>query len=673
MSINPQLQEKIDLLNKWDEAYYSNDAPLVSDEKYDLVKDYVLKNLPPESTELKELLKKIGHTPSTGWSKETHIINMGSQLKVSNQTDIRSWWSSTLAKVGEKNAVSVLEEKMDGFSLEVKYKNGKLSSAVTRGDGSFGENITHNARRFRGLPGILPISKDIVVRGEGILFAADFEHIQQLTGRVYKNPRSAASGISRRYDGTYSEFVRFIAFDINANVETEESKIEVLKKLGFETVPAVKCLDIEEIIIKYEEYKTKIRDTLAYDIDGLVLKVNDLEYQDKLGYLNNKPLGQIALKFSSDQAITKLRDISLQIGRTGKITPVALLEPIELMGSMITKASLHNFAYIEGAFISPEAEVVIEKKGDIIPQVVDLVTAGKGYTKPDVCPSCGKSLYWDTVNLWCKSKKCREKEIARILYWVKVLDIKGYSSSFIDKLWDSGKVRNVHDLYKLKEEDLSSIDGFGAKTIIGFLEAIKENSTMLLEQFIIALGIPTVSTSTAQVLVEKFKTWDAISKVTVSDLEALPGFAKVSAENAVKGIQEIADMASDLLMFITIKEKKKGSLTGLSFCVTGSLNRISRKEFEAFVKENGGTFKSSIASDLSYLVTNTPNSGSGKNAKVAKINEKLATDGSPGIKIITEDEFFKLAGAEPTKEVVENPKEVKKDDDDPILEFHPLF
>lgn len=669
MTLSDDIKEKIKLLEKWDEAYYNQDTSLVPDEKYDLVKDYVYRKLPPDSPELKTFLQKVGHKVSSGWKKEPHTIAMGSQNKVSNIDEIRDWWKALLKDIEEKEPKAVLQHKIDGFSVELKYQSGRLVAAVTRGDGSIGENITGNAVRFRDVPHVLPIDVDVVVRGEGYITKDDYEEIQSITAQRYKNARNAASGISRRYDGQFSEFVRIIAYDVNAKVSTEIGKIEVLKKLGFNAVTTYSCANLDEILNKYQEYKDSARTLLPYGIDGLVLKLDSLSSQELLGELGNRPNGQVALKFNSDQAITTLNEISAQVGRTGKVTPIGVLEPVELMGSTVSKATLHNFAWIEANFISPGAEVVIEKKGDIIPQVVDIITPGKGYSRLDSCPACGGPLDWDSVNLWCKNDGCKGRETARIGYWMKTLDMKGYSDSFVQKLWDTGKVRNVGDLYRLTPDDLADIDGLGVKTAKGFLQALKDTSSMYLEQFIVALGIPTVSTSTAQFLVDTFKTWDRIISLNAGDLQIMPGFAKVSAQNTVQGIHEILGMAEELLEVITIKEKKKGSLSGLSFCVTGSLSTMSRKEFEAFVVDHGGTFKSSVAAGLNYLVTNTPDSGSGKNAKVAKINSKIDSEdlAEKEIKIITEKEFLQLTGDTPLS------AEPDVEDSGPTLEFHPLF
>ena len=558
------------------------------------------------------------------------------------------------------------------FHLETKYKVGIFNGGITRGDGNIGENISANVKKFRHVPHVLKIKKDVIVRGEGFITKENYDKIQKLTGNKYKNSRNAASGVSRRYDGSHSEYVQVLAYDINANVTTEIEKIKILQELGFKAVPTFFCDSLSKVLEIYKDYKDKVRDTLEYNVDGLVLKLNSIELQERMGVTDNRPDGQIALKFNSDQAITILNEIVPQVGRTGKITPVGILKPVELMGSTVTKATLHNYSYIEENFITPGATVTIEKKGDIIPQVVDVITPGKEFKRPTVCPSCGGPLIWDQVNLWCENEGCREREINRILYWIKVLDMKGFSLSFVEKLWDTGKIKKISDLYSMNPDSLLSIDGLGAKTIKSFFETLENKKEMYLEQFIVALGIPGASKGTAEDLVKYFGPWDNILRVRQTDLLKISGYAEVSAETVCSGIAEVADMAKELLKVIKIKEKRKGTLTGVSLCVTGSLESMSRKEFEDLVVNEGGSSKSGIAAGLNYLVTNTPDSGSGKNSKVMYLNKKFDDEGTPEkkIKIITEKEFIKLAKIE----IKPESSDTKKDDSsEPNLEFEPLF
>jgi DNA ligase (NAD+) len=634
-------------LDELDNAYY-NEQSLIDDSEYDAFKEKVYKLLPPEHPRL----DKVGHEVASSWEKKKHVIAMGSQNKVSSEDAIRNWVKKIRVELGLSNIEFVLQHKIDGFSLENVYNHGKLVASVTRGDGFIGEDINPNAKLFRQLPIEILLDKSVVTRGEGVLHKKDYDPIQDQRKKAgekpYKNSRNAASGISRRLDGTYSKYIRVITYDINAKVEKETDKIAILQKMGFTTVETFICHSIEEIIAIYKSIRDNQRDKYPYEIDGLVLKLNDINLQEKLGTKKNRPEGQVALKFDSEKVVTTIIGIILQIGRTGKITPVVKLEPVDLMGSTITRASVHNFSYMVEMGIGIGAEVTIEKKGDIIPQVTEVIMDGDPFEKPTKCPSCGGPIEDDGVTMWCRNEVCKERDVNRIVYWIQALDMKGFSEKFVERLWDLGKIRSVSDLYKLTVDDFIAVDGIGEKTIKAFFKTMKDTSEVYLEKFITALGIPTCSTSTAEVLVERFGSWEKIACVEPSELEKISGFAATSALSVCSGIAEIKDIADDLLKVIKIKEKKKGILTGKSFCVTGSLTSMGRKEFQKVVVDRGGTAKDTVSEGLTYLVTNDKDSGSSKNRKAEKL----------GVRIINEDEFLNLIGGYKKKEEI---KEEKKE------------
>lgn len=633
--MNDKLIGWLKKLDEYDSAYYNNES-LIDDAGYDAFKDRVFRNLPPDHPRL----NKVGHAVCSSWSKMAHTIAMGSQNKVSSENEITAWVKKTLAELGLSKVQWVLQHKIDGFSLELCYNNGCLKSGLTRGDGHTGENIYENVQLFRQIPLITPITNDIVVRGEGVLHKRDYDLIQKETNNHYKNARNAASGISRRLDGTHSKYVRVIAYDINAKVKLETEKIEILQKLGFTTVETFICHSIEEIIAIYKSIRDKQRNKYDYEIDGLVLKLNEINLQEKLGTKRNRPEGQVALKFESEKGVTTILGIQLQVGRTGKITPVAKLEDVELMGSTIKRASVHNFAYMLEMCIGVGAEVTIEKKGDIIPQVTEVIMEGDPFPKPEVCPSCGGPVEDDGVNIWCRNEVCKERDTNRIVYWIQTLDMKGFSERFVSRLWDLGKIRSVSDLYKLTADDFIAVEGIGERTIKSFFATIEETKELYLEKFITALGIPTCSKTTSGILVERYESWDKIACVVPSDLEKIAGFAETSAHSVCNGISEIKSMAEDLLRVIKIKEKKKGILTGKSFCVTGSLSSMGRKEFQKIVVDLGGIAKDSVSEGLTYLVTNDKESGSSKNVRAQKL----------GVKLINEDEFITIIGGLNKKE-----------------------
>ena len=643
--LSEDLKRDLSKLDAWDDAYY-NKTELVDDATYDAFLNNVLHRLPSNHPRL----SKIGHPICSAWEKSKHIIFMGSQNKVTTEEAISEWVSQTLEKLSIKQAVWVLQHKIDGFSLELQYSR-LLKKALTRGEGLLGEDIKDNAMLFRYIPHKIIVDKIVAVRAEGVIYTNDFECINATlsTENKYKNARNAAAGIGRRLDGHNCKFIRAIAYDVNANVERETDKINTLRKLGFKTVESYPCTEISQILEVYRNVRDNVRDNLPYHIDGLVLKLDSLKLQDKLGIDRGRPKGQIAFKWEADKGFTTIKNIVIQLGRTGRLTPIAEFEPVNMSGSTITFASVHNFDYIKNNKIGPGAEVSLTKRGEIIPQIEDVLMPGEDFIKPTKCPSCGGPLVDDSVNLWCRNKGCREREVNRILYWVQTLDMKGFSGKFIEKLWDSGKLKSVADLYRLKEDDFISMDGIGEKTVKAFFEVLKDTSEMFLEQFIVALGVPTCSKSTAAILVENFGTWDKIVAVTPNDLQKLPGFAETSSTTVCEGIAEVADMAAELLKVIKLKTKKAGPLTGMSFCVTGSLAAMGRKEFYELVIEKGGVAKNSVSEGLGFLVTNDTDSGSAKNQKAKKY----------GVKIINEEAFFKLAGDSPAKE--QKKEDSKKD------------
>lgn len=654
---NLKIEEAIAQLNKYDEAYY-NGVSTISDDAYDAFKKSILDILPEDHV----LRHKVGHMVSSSWPKKSHRMFMGSQNKVSDESSIIEWIENIYKKLNNKNIKFIVQYKIDGLSLGCYYKKGVIQDVLTRGDGFSGESIVNNAINFRELPYSLAVLKDINVRGEGYLSNKYFDVIQKRTQNKYKNARNAVSGICRRLDGDCSHFVDVFAFDINAEVKTETEKIETLKKLGFNVVPTSYCSTIDSILKIYRDTRDTTRKTLPYGIDGLVLKVDNLDFQKELGIEHNRPVAQIALKFDSEEETTTIEDIKLQVGRTGKIVPIAILTPVELMGSTVKKASLHNFRYIVENQIGIDAVVSIEKCGDIIPQVSDLVLAGKNYINPEVCPSCGKPIEDDGVNLWCKNKRCKEKEINRINYWMNVLDIKGFSNKFIEKLWDLGKINCAGDLYKLKPEDFEEVEGIGSKTIKNFFKVLEDTSEMYLETFIRALGISSCSVSTSAVLVQNFKDWDTIKTIKPEDLAKIPGYGISSATTICEDMREIFDMADELLSVIKIKQKKIGNLNNKSFCATGSFTNMSRKSFQDIVTENGGIVKNDVGKGLDYLVSNDSNSGSSKNEKAKKY----------GVKVISEKEFMALIGTS-VEAKAEEKKEKDKKDSGVTLVYNNIF
>jgi DNA ligase (NAD+) len=617
------LEKNIRLLEQYDNAYY-NESEMVSDAVYDALKDKTLPFLPPDHP----LLSKIGHPPLTGIKKIQHSIFMGSQNKVINEEEITKWVNGVTSKL-TKTPVFVIQHKIDGFSLAAKYVNGKLDRVLTRGDGTTGEDITENAKMFRDLPHTLPNKESVEVRLEGYISKENWKKLVEKTGQKYKNARNAASGISRGYDGDNCQYISAIAYDIDKYNSCEESKIQSLRMLGFNVVNSLMLTNgLSEVLEVYNGYK-ETRDKLIYEIDGLVLKVNETKLQDLLGIEHNKPNGQVALKFEAAEGISKILDIIPQVGRTGAIFPVAVIEPVDILGATITRVGMHNYGYIKDLNATIGSMVVIERRGDIVPKLVEVIDGGGEFPIPSKCPSCGEDTRFDGIQLWCDNDNCDSRKIATLLNWIVELGIKGLSDSFVEKIYKYG-IKDIHEMYTMSVEDLNSA-GVGDAAMTLFINELDRTSKMSLTKFIAALGMPSVGLSKAEILVSNFKTWDAIKKVTPSDFDKIYGFADISSNNVCNEISKVKDEADKILNFIVL-EDKVGPLSGMSFCVTGALVSMKRDGFKDLVLNNGGSFKTSVSNGLTYLVTNDKDSGSSKNQKAAKY----------GTKIIDEEEFLNL-------------------------------
>lgn len=601
----------LDLINEYDNAYY-NGTPLVSDLEYDKIKGS-LKNI-----------SKVGHPPVSNWPKVELAMFMGSQNKAKNLDEFTDW---TVKFTG--NAF-VIQEKIDGFSMELVYLGGKLTRASTRGDGVIGENIIENAMMFQDLPKTIQIENELKVRVEGYISKSDYD---SLSGE-YKTARNAASGISRRYDGSQCNKISVFAIDIDdedfkKNFKeklSELGKIQALKSVGFKT-PGFYVGNRSEVESLYREYIGGKRDNLNYDIDGLVIKINDLHTQYDLGIENERPVGQIALKFDAAFGQTIVNFIRPQIGRTGLLVPVADHDPVDILGATHTTTGLHNYGYVVEKRIVPGCEVVIEKRGDIIPKCSEVLSGSGDPQIPQHCPDCGSNLHFDGVNLWCQNKECSGRKLNYVLHWFDTIGMKGFSESFFKTLISLG-AKEIHQIYAVDKDMIE--DRFGKKTADNFFKELNRTMTMSEATFIAALGVSGLGMSKSEVIVNRFG-FEKVFDLTPQELSGVYGFAETSAESICRGLSESKDVAKRLMAEIVVKSFD-GALSGKTFCVTGSLKTMERKDFKQLVIENGGTFKTGVSMGLDYLVTNTPNSGSSKNQKAQKY----------GTKLITEDEFLGL-------------------------------
>jgi len=619
------LVKQLEDLIRYHRNLYYNTQPEISDEEYDVLVDE-LKKLDPNN----HIFSEIGKDSATGFTKRNHIIFMNSQSKVNNSKEFLKW----VRKISCPKLLVQL--KLDGISIEIQYMNGTQTFSVTRGDGEVGDDITKNVKKMRGY--IPYISKKFsgAVRAEIILPHNTF---QKKYTTQYANCRNTASGISKRKDGKGCEDLLLIYYDILSindiiKFKTEINKIEWIKTQKFNVVDS-KIFDKAEEIVKYRENMIKMRDQLEFDIDGLVVKCNEINLED-----TNRitPMKQIAFKFPSQSVISVLNDIEWSVSG-GTLTPVAIINEVEIAGTKVRRASLSNPDEIKRLGLKIGSVIIISKRGDIIPKV-EKVVENPPYAKeinyPIKCESCGTKLTNVGVKLFCPNEKCPSREFHRLEVWIKVLGVKFFGEKLLRKLFDNNKIKEIADLYDLRIEDISKLEGQGersAEVALGNLLNINEIS---LAKFIAAFNIENVGESIATLITDAgYNTLESIKNAKVNELAKIGGIGEINAQLIIKGINNLYDEMISVLNkgIIKIKEPlKEGKLKGKSFCFTGALKLMTRDQVKNLLEENGGIFKNSITKNLDYLVSNDPNSGSEKNIKAKEYR----------IKIISEEQFLKL-------------------------------
>jgi len=607
------------------QAYYNTGHPIMSDLEYDALEEMIRQADPNHP-----LFEKIGAEPSSAWTEATHSVSMGSLDKVHTEEDVLKWAKKF------PGSIFSLQIKLDGLSVSIDYEHGIFKKGITRGDGIKGEDISQNIRRMKFFVYALPGCPDLTasVRAEIMLSHEDFDKINETLpdGKKYSNPRNAASGISRRLDGTYCKYLNLTYYDITEPLD-EDKKLHRLSELGF-FVPINFTGTIDYIVNEFNAFKLK-RASLPFGIDGMVIKACDQNIQKSMGMSKNRPRAQRAWKFDPPFASTTLLKVTWEIGRTGIATPLGHVSPVTIDGSVIRKATLHNVAEIARLGIGIGDIIALEKAGDIIPKIRSVIEHKNSPIEiPKNCPSCGSELENDGIRLMCLSDECPRKNFTRILNWIKVVEIDQFGESLAEELSQQGKLKSIADLYRLQRDDISSIEGWGELSADTIMQNIEKSRGISAEKMLTAVGIPGISVSTAGELLKQYGSIPALFNVTIEQLITVKGFSDVSAGNVVAGLKKYQDEIQGLLKIITleIKEKAEGVLSGKSFCFTGEMS-LPRSQFQAMVTRHGGKNLSSVTKDLSYLVCNE-DKGSSKSQKAEKY----------GVKIIDETSFLGMIG-----------------------------
>ena len=652
--------------------YYNEDNPIISDMEYDfLIRE--LKELEQKYPELLEYNKngenspteKIGGTASEKFSKVRHRVPMLSLSNTYNISEIEDFDKRVkkiiLAENIENNSKEleyILELKLDGLSISLIYENGILVQAVTRGDGQVGEDVTENIREIPTIPKKLKENISLEVRGEIILPISSFNRINQEREDegedVFANPRNAASGTIRQLDKTIVAergldcYLYYLVNAENYGIKTHLESIEYIEKLGFKTTKIFeKYTDfkkLEEAIDKWHDDRKK----LDYETDGLVIKVNNFSLYETLGYTTKSPRWAIAYKFPAEQVKTKLMDVTFQVGRTGVITPVAELEAVNLSGSVVKRASLHNFDEIRRKDIKIGDNVIVEKAAEIIPQVVNVVFNDRTgeeieIQEPANCPVCNSELAHEEglVALKCHNPLCPEKVKRQIAYFVSrdAMNISGLGDKIVEKFIELGKIKTIVDIYSLKEyrEELENLEKMGQKSVDNLINNIEASKNRDFSKVLYALGIPFVGKFNANLLTKNFKNIENLKNQSIENLLSVKGIGDKVAiavntflnnENNWKIITDLQNIGLQFAINESdLKEIADNPIKGKNFLATGKLQKYKRNDIKDIILSKGGNYLSAVSKNLDFLIA-----GEKAGSKLEKA-EKL------GIRVLTEEEF----------------------------------
>ena len=654
--------------------YYNEDNPVISDMEYDfLIRELkeLEKNYPEflgnEEDGESSPTEKIGGIASEKFSKVQHRVPMLSLSNTYNISEIEDFdkrikkiiWTENVEN-NSKELEYILELKLDGLSISLIYENGELVQAVTRGDGQVGEDVTENIKEISTVPKKLKENVSLEVRGEIILPISSFNRINQEREDegedVFANPRNAASGTIRQLDKTIVAergldcYLYYLVNAENYGIRTHLESIEYIEKLGFKTTKIFeKYTDfkkLEEAIDKWHDDRKK----LDYETDGLVIKVNNFSLYEILGYTTKSPRWAIAYKFPAEQVKTKLMDVTFQVGRTGVITPVAELEAVNLSGSVVKRASLHNFDEIRRKDIKIGDNVIVEKAAEIIPQVVNVVFDDRTgeeikIQEPANCPVCNSELAHEEglVALKCHNPLCPEKVKRQIAYFVSrdAMNISGLGDKIVEKFIELGKIKTIVDIYSLKEyrEELENLEKMGQKSVDNLINNIEASKNRDFSKVLYALGIPFVGKFNANLLTKNFKNIENLKNQSIENLLAVKGIGNKVAiavntflnnENNWKIIIDLQNIGLQFAINESdLKEIANNPIKGKNFLATGKLQKYKRNDIKDIILSKGGNYLSAVSKNLDFLIA-----GEKAGSKLEKA-EKL------GVRVLTEEEFEK--------------------------------
>lgn len=636
----------IDTLNKWAYEYYVLDNPSVADREYDALYDEL--RAIEESTgevEFDSPTKRVGGEPVKGFERHAHVHRLYSLDKSVTYEQLTAFFTRIKKVVPDPHFT--VEYKFDGLTMCLTYEGGRFVRATTRGNGVEGEDVTAQCLTIKSFPLTIAYKGLLEVQGEAVIRLSVLEEYNKTAREQLKNARNAAAGAIRNLDPkvTAERKPEILFYNVNymseGELATQEAHFEFLKDNGFKVFPFLRVCSTEEDVISAVEEIEVERKSLDVLTDGAVIKLNDATVREQIGYTDKFPRWAMAFKFEAEEAETTVNEVRWQVGRTGKLTPLAEVEPVDLGGVTVRRATLNNLGDIKKKDVKINSRVLIRRSNEVIPEILGCI----GHTdnsvevqKPEICPFCGQPLTETGANLFCTNRYCKPRIVATLTHFASkgAMDIEGFSEAAATLAHDVLKVTRPSQLYSLTADDLAKLEGFKDKKIKNLLTAIEKSRTVALDRFIFALGVDGVGKVASKALAERFKSVEALSGATEEELVALDDIGEITARAIVGWFADGANReeVKELLKNVTVKTVEKsvdsGIFGGQSVVLTGTLAEFTRGEAQKIIEENGGVCQSSVTSKTTLVIA-----GEAAGSKLAKA-QKL------GIKIIDEAQFKEM-------------------------------
>ena len=649
-----RIRELVDKLNEYSKAYYVLDAPKISDKEYDELYDELLRLeeqsgiiLPDSPTQ------RVGGDPLPCFEPHTHIHRLWSLDKVRTREDLIDW-GGRVERIAESQQLPkvkyALEYKFDGLTINLTYEGGRLITGATRGNGIVGEDITPQIKTIRTVPLTIPFKGKMEVQGECYMKLSVLDEINKTTDEKLKNARNAAAGALRNLDPRITAKRRLDCYCYNVGyiegkkLETQDEMLGVLRENGFTVSDyLVFCDDIETVCDEIDKAEES-RPRLDFLIDGMVVKVRDFATREALGATEKFPRWAMAFKFAAEETTTTIREITWEVGRTGKLTPRASFDPVELAGATIRHATLNNFDDIQRKRVGIGSRVFIRRSNDVIPEILSAVEGDvpeRQVEKPTVCPACGAHVEHRGVHLYCtNSLSCAPQIAGRLAHYASrdAMDIDTFSEKTAALFVEELKLKSIPDLYDLGPQDYMGLQGFGERRINNLMAAIERSKDCTLGAFIFAIGIPNVGAKTAKDLARRFGTIEALRSATVEQLTEVPDVGEIVARSIVEFFADpsIATQV-DRLLAHGVKPRPEevqqdSPISGKTIVVTGTLEKLDRRQAEALIESLGGKTAGSVSKKTDYVLA-----GESAGSKLTKAREL-------GVRVLNEQEFFELIG-----------------------------